>query len=213
MFSVPCQKGKVCRIESKIRKWPSYDSIVLLKIQSASSARAACCFQNTLYRTFFSILWRNQPARRAKTEFCCLSPPGSPLPLTLPIFTPPLPGLPCAKGPGLVVVRPLAHDREIIHAVEYDERELRQVDLMDLHEDLLPRAWIRRRLFLVVEGIQRLVAEAGSSRIAPRQNCLCFFAVHESGSGRSCHFAATQQFSRFRSEADMQRAALAEPDE
>src|SRR5437762_6265238 len=82
----------------------------------------------------------------------------SPLPLTLPPITPPLPGLPCAKGPGLVVVRPLVHDREIIHAVEYDERELRQVDLMDLHEDLLPRAWIRRRLFLAVEGIQRLVA-------------------------------------------------------
>src|SRR5947209_19204636 len=81
-------------------------------------------------------------------------------PLTLPIFTPPLPGLPCpsAKGPGLVVVRPLAHDREIIHAVEYDERELLQVDLMDLHEDLLPLAWIRRRLFLLVKGIQRMVA-------------------------------------------------------
>src|SRR5437763_15313943 len=79
-------------------------------------------------------------------------------PLTLPIFTPPLPGLPCAKGPGLVVVRPLAHDREIIPAVEYDERELRQVDLMDLHEDLLPLAWIGRRLFLLVEGIQRMIA-------------------------------------------------------
>src|SRR2546421_1267030 len=168
-----CFARKVCRIESKIRKWPSYDSIVLLKIQSASSARAACCFQNTLYRTFFSILWRNQPARRAKTEFCCLSPPGSPLPLTLPIFTPPLPGLPCAKGPGLVVVRPLAHDREIIQAVEYDERELRQVDLMDLHEDLLPRAWIRRRLFLVVEGIQRLVAVEVNVEASGRELVAC----------------------------------------
>src|SRR5438105_4191444 len=160
-------------------EWPqsqdctSYDSIVLLKIQSASSARAACCFQNTLYRTFFSILWRNQPARKAKTEFCCLSPPGSPLPLTLPIFTPPLPGLPCAKGPGLVVVRPLAHDREIIQAVEYDERELRQVDLMDLHEDLLPRAWIRRRLFLVVEGIQRLVAVEVNVEASGRELVAC----------------------------------------
>src|SRR5438105_9070077 len=161
-------------------EWPqsqdctSYDSIVLLKIQSASSARAACCFQNTLYRTFFSILWRNQPARRAKTEFCCLSPPGSPLPLTLPIFTPPLPDvLPCAKGPGLVVVRPLAHDREIIQAVEYDERELRQVDLMDLHEDLLPRAWIRSRLFLVVEGIQRLVAVEVNVEASGRELVAC----------------------------------------
>src|SRR5438876_5586685 len=88
----------------------------------------------------------------------------SALPLTLPPITPPLPdvhGL-SLKGVELVVVRPLAHDREIIQAVEYDERELRQVDLMDLHEDLLPRAWIRRRLFLVVEGIQRLVAVEGN---------------------------------------------------
>src|SRR3989440_1745722 len=110
-----CFARKVCRIESKIRKWPSYDSIVLLKIQSASSARAACCFQNTLYRTFFSILWRNQPARRAKTEFCCLSPPGSPLPLTLPMVAPPLPDVDGLErnGAGLVVVSPLARDREL----------------------------------------------------------------------------------------------------
>src|SRR5438067_6475110 len=72
--------------------------------------------------------------------------------------TTPRPPPPYAKGPGLVVVRPLAHDREIIHAVEYDERELRQVDLMDLHEDLLPRAWIRCRQFLLVKGIQGRVA-------------------------------------------------------
>src|SRR6266566_3502819 len=85
----------------------------------------------------------------------------SALPLTLPIFTPPLPGLPCAKGPGLVVVRPLAHDREIIQAIEYDERELRQVDLMDLHEDLLTRARIRCRQFLCVKGIQGRIAVEG----------------------------------------------------
>src|SRR5437764_15221372 len=80
--------------------------------------------------------------------------------LTLAMIAPPLPdvdGL-SDKGTGLVVVRPLAHDREIIHAVEYDERELRQVDLMDLHEDLLPRAWIRCRQFLLVKGIQGRVA-------------------------------------------------------
>ena len=39
-----------------------------------------------------------------------------------------------------------------------------------------------------------------------------FAAVHESAYGPSRHFAATQQFSRFRSEADIQRAALTEPD-
>ena len=39
-----------------------------------------------------------------------------------------------------------------------------------------------------------------------------FVAVHESGCGTSRHFMATQQFSRFRSEADIQRAVLTEPD-
>jgi hypothetical protein len=42
-------------------------------------------------------------------------------------------------------------------------------------------------------------------------NRLLFAAMHESGYGTSRHFAATQQFSRFRSEADIQRAALTEP--
>lgn len=36
---------------------------------------------------------------------------------------------------------------------------------------------------------------------------LTFFAVHEFASGPSCHFAAPRQFGRFRSEADIQRAA------
>jgi hypothetical protein len=39
-----------------------------------------------------------------------------------------------------------------------------------------------------------------------------FGAVHMSANGTSRHFAATQQFSRFRSEADIGSAALAEPD-
>jgi hypothetical protein len=39
-----------------------------------------------------------------------------------------------------------------------------------------------------------------------------FAAVHESGSGPSRHFAARSDSGRFRSEADIQRAALAEPD-
>ena len=38
------------------------------------------------------------------------------------------------------------------------------------------------------------------------------FAVHMSPPGPSCHFAVTQQCSRFRSEADIQRATLTAPD-
>ncbi len=44
---------------------------------------------------------------------------------------------------------------------------------MDLHEDLLPRAWIRRRLFLVVEGIQRLVAVEGQVLSSGRELVAC----------------------------------------
>jgi hypothetical protein len=50
---------------------------------------------------------------------------------------------------------------------------------------------------------------AGADR---RGDCSSFAAMHESGTGTSRHFAVTQQFSRFRSEADIQRAALAKPD-
>jgi len=38
-----------------------------------------------------------------------------------------------------------------------------------------------------------------------------FAAVHESANGTSLQFAAMQQFGCFRSEADIQRAALTEP--
>ena len=78
--------------------------------------------------------------------------------LTLSVVAPPLPdvdGLP--NGTGLVVVRPLTYDVDLRRAVEDDEREIRQVDLMDLHENLLPQAWIQCRHFLLVEGIQRMV--------------------------------------------------------
>jgi len=87
-------------------------------------------------------------------------PIGSITHLTLPLIAPPLPdidGISC-NWTGLEAVRPLAHDREICRAEEHDERELRQVNLMDQLEEHLPRAWIRRRLFLLVEGIQRMVA-------------------------------------------------------
>jgi hypothetical protein len=39
-----------------------------------------------------------------------------------------------------------------------------------------------------------------------------FAALRSVAIGTSRHFAVTQQFSRFRSEADIQRAALTEPD-
>ena len=67
-----------------------------------------------------------------------------------------------------------------MRAVEHDERKLRQVDLMDLIEDLLPHARIRCRLFLSVEGIQAWVAVevkvgchrpwVGSGRTRARRN-------------------------------------------
>ncbi len=80
--------------------------------------------------------------------------------LTLPLFAPPLPdvdGL-SHKGAGLIVVRPLVHQVDVCRAVERDEGELRQVDLMDPMEELLPHAWIHCRLFLRVEGIQGRIA-------------------------------------------------------
>ena len=59
---------------------------------------------------------------------------------------------------GLIVVRPLAHHPIFGRAVEGDEGEVRQVDVMDLDEDLLPQSDIRYRLFLFVESIQGRVA-------------------------------------------------------
>ena len=41
---------------------------------------------------------------------------------------------------------------------------------------------------------------------------MLFAALHESGIGTSRQFAATQNFGRFRNEADIDRAALTEPD-
>src|SRR5437016_3113127 len=82
--------------------------------------------------------------------------------LTLPPIAPPLPdvdGVCCKrKSTRQVVVRPLAHDREVCRAVERDERVLRQVELVDLCEELLPLARIRCRQFLCVETIQGRIA-------------------------------------------------------
>ncbi len=91
-----------------------------------------------------------------------VGPTGSTIRLTLPVVAPPLPDIDVGfKVAGQVVVRPLAHNREVCRAVERDEGELRQVDRMDLTEDLLPRARIRCREFLCVEGIQGRVAVEG----------------------------------------------------
>ena len=77
-------------------------------------------------------------------------------PLTLPVVAPPLRDVDVGIK---VAVRPLAHHREASRrAVECDEGELRQVDRMDLTEDLLPRTRIRCRQFLCVEGVQGRVA-------------------------------------------------------
>ena len=51
--------------------------------------------------------------------------------------------------------------REECRAIERDERQLSQVDLMDLTEDLLPLAHIRCRQFLCVKSIQGMVAVEG----------------------------------------------------
>src|SRR6266516_2147648 len=81
-------------------------------------------------------------------------------PLTLPPIAPPLPDVNSLslKGVGLIVVRPFVHRPYVKRAVECDERQLRQVDLMELNEDSLPHARIPCRQFLLVEGIQRRVA-------------------------------------------------------
>ncbi len=55
-------------------------------------------------------------------------------------------------------MRSLAHHRETSIAVEHNERDLCQVDEMDLIEDLLPHARIHCCLFLPVQRIQVMVA-------------------------------------------------------
>ena len=58
----------------------------------------------------------------------------------------------------MVVVCSFTHDRWIQRAVEHDKGKHRQVDVMDLVEDLLPHTWVCCRLFLCVQGIQGRVA-------------------------------------------------------
>ena len=57
--------------------------------------------------------------------------------LTPPVIAPPLRHvIGFAKGSWQVVVRPFVRQRKICRAEEHDKGELRQVDLMDLLEDL-----------------------------------------------------------------------------
>jgi len=81
-------------------------------------------------------------------------------PLTLPVVAPPLPDVdePSVKGARLIVVRPLVHDRWFYRAVEHDERQLRNVDVVDLREGLLPQPRIGCSHFLCVQSIQGMVA-------------------------------------------------------
>ena len=57
----------------------------------------------------------------------------------------------------VVLGRDLVH-RDVRWRVQRDEREVSQVDLVDLIKDLLPRSWIGRSLFLREQGIQLMVA-------------------------------------------------------
>ena len=70
---------------------------------------------------------------QAKRQFAYVLPP-----LTLPPIAPPLPNVVgIAKGSWQVVMRAFARDREVWRAVERDERKVRQVDLVNLTEELL----------------------------------------------------------------------------
>ncbi len=51
-------------------------------------------------------------------------------------------------------MRALVRYRKVLFPVEHDEGELRQVNLVNLPENLLPHARIRRRLFLSKQIVQ-----------------------------------------------------------
>jgi len=79
------------------------------------------------------------------------------------MIVPPLPyvgGL-SRNGTGLVVMCPLSNNRYIERKIEWDERKICQVDLMNMTEDLLPLSSIRCFQFLPVEGRQGRIAIIG----------------------------------------------------
>ena len=79
--------------------------------------------------------------------------------LTLPPIAPPLCDVvSIGIGSGQVVVRPLVRHREYCPTEEHNERELPQVDPVDLNKDLLAHPRICRRLFLGIQSIQGRIA-------------------------------------------------------
>ncbi len=93
--------------------------------------------------------------------------------LALRVIAPPLGDVVAiGKGAGQVVVRALVYHRVDGRTIEHDERVLRQVNLMDLLEDLLAHAGICRGLFLDKQLIQGRVAvevEVASSKVIGRR--------------------------------------------
>src|SRR2546426_7827650 len=84
--------------------------------------------------------------------------------LTLTVRAPPLPdvdGLRRTFWARIVVIHANFVHGDIHRTVERDEREVRQIDLVDLVEDLLAHVWISRALLLHEEFVQRRVAVEG----------------------------------------------------
>src|SRR6266566_1597394 len=80
--------------------------------------------------------------------------------LALTFVTPPFPDVNCFQGTlwcWQIVVRTLFDHKHVKWAIQCDEWEVRQVNLMNLIEDILARNWINCLLFLRIEGIQRFV--------------------------------------------------------
>jgi len=90
------------------------------------------------------------------------------------MVTPPLPDIGSHRnGVGLEVVRSLTNHFIVKWAVEHNERELLQVDLMDLTEDSLPLSWIDSCLFLFIKSIQSMVAVSAKVATHRRQLVAC----------------------------------------
>jgi hypothetical protein len=79
--------------------------------------------------------------------------------LTLAVIAPPLRDIGLtAKRADLVVVCSLPHHPDRLRAVEHDEREICQIDLLDLREDTLTRVYIHCCQLLLVQGVEGWVA-------------------------------------------------------
>src|SRR5260221_442227 len=84
--------------------------------------------------------------------------------LTFPLIAPPLPNVEgrfSIKSARLMVVRSLTCNRELYPTVKHDDGKVRQIDLMDLIEDLLSHSRICSFLFLLIKSLQgRITIEA-----------------------------------------------------